>query len=383
MYECLLRCPEVAYAKTQNVACRRGFCCSCLLTGDVIRGQEPDWNDLAKKIHSLARPGSTPERRAAWEKLPKAEQEEMVTEFHERLTEALQAAKTDQRAPWLPVDKPVRHRYIEPGFRTLAMFDEIDSDGDGLSDLLEEEIAFAFVPEYHISSYEQAEFVTLQPWSQQMQVQTTVDPGTHVYYRVTPYGHANGKAYLRLDYLTVWDRDDGLVIDGLCLAWTYGLGIALDGLASHDWDTERSVILVACSPVNGWYSREIGDYRAYKIYTAAHEGATTSDHSMSTDLDAAPHEHVLLWLSLSKHATYWFNPEGYPLIPWYVMTAFYADVELGLMLDLESCDYCYYDPYCELPHCYPYCDYYDRYWEWQICCYDWALRLILRLQIHT
>ena len=123
-------------AKTKIVAGRRGFCCSGLLTGEVIRGQEPDWNDLAKKIHSLARPGSTPERRAAWEKLPKAEQEEMVTEFHERLTEALQAAKTDQRAPWLPVDKPVRHRYIEPGFRTLAMFDEIDSDGDGLMTIL-------------------------------------------------------------------------------------------------------------------------------------------------------------------------------------------------------------------------------------------------------
>jgi hypothetical protein len=168
------------------------------------------------------------------------------------------------------------------------------------------------------------------------------------YYRVQPLGLAtdpNGNQVfaLRIDYLTLWNADGGLVGGGAACAYSYvGLDGVVNQVSGHDLDAERSGMLVAAPAVNGSYNPDPNAYSLYTVYTAAHEG-TFFDQSMYASFSPAvpAGNHLNLALSLSKHSTYSFNPNYYPITPaWFI--ADYNATLLALWEDGEIDDEEYY-----------------------------------------
>jgi hypothetical protein len=175
---------------------------------------------------------------------------------------------------------------------------------------------------------------------------------------------------LRIDYLTEWDRDDGLDVTGTCVARlgiSFGLigfnaSFFLEGLAWHPFDWERSAALVAApTPSPGTFSFNWPDYKAYSYYTAAHE-RTASDSSFfivpSPPVDAGLH--IQLALSRSKHATYVFNPDGWRLIPRWIIESGHVVVDFLLAINridllrwgilhfvIDSADSCFAESFSE------------------------------------
>ncbi|MGI8469037.1 MAG: hypothetical protein ACR2N3_11365 [Pyrinomonadaceae bacterium] len=213
-----------------------------------------------------------------------------------------------------------------------------DADGDGFDDNFESALADGFTPLYHVSANENAGtgFATFNN-SLPLSVNQLFGPVPPIsYYRAKPLGAGsiNGSQYgfVQLDYLTLWNKDDGLIAGGFCYFLSPAIGISLDviELGSHQYDRERSAILVAAPLVNGTYSPNIYDYRAYKFFTAAHED-TFFDHSVlfypqePINFDA----HIELSLSQSKHSTYPHNPDYQPLFPDYVIASTYAGIEFA------------------------------------------------------
>lgn len=221
-----------------------------------------------------------------------------------------------------------------------------DADGDGLKDLFEDQVADAFTPFYFISSGEKAGtgFATFQNSVPQTVAQVFdpyVPPSPISYFRVKPLGIRMGASgiqygYLQVDYLTLWNRDDGLGISVDCVFAMDSLGalIGFNGdqivasLGAHALDNERSAVLLAAPIVNGTYNTNLSDYRAYDFFTASHEG-TISDKSryVAPSQPVSPGSHVMLALARSKHGTYTFNPNGLPLTPGYIIAATYATID--------------------------------------------------------
>lgn len=151
------------------------------------------------------------------------------------------------------------------------------------------------------------------------------------HFRVKPLGFTygnNGVLYglIQINYHTLWNRDDGLVSGGLCIGNPF---INPAQLFSHNLDNEYSALLVAAPVSNSSYNPNLQDYSAYAGYTAAHEN-TFFDHSHYINI-STPYSfgnHLNLWLSLSKHATYTFNPNYYPLTPQYIIFSTYDSLYL-------------------------------------------------------
>lgn len=100
----------------------------------------------------------------------------------------------------------------------------------------------------------------------------------------------------------------------------FGLDSVIYQLLGHNLDAERSAMLVAAPLVNGTWDPNPNDYSLYTIYTGAHEG-TFFDPSTYADFNPAvpANNHVNLAQSLSKHSTYGFNPDYYPITPaWFI-----------------------------------------------------------------
>ncbi len=207
-----------------------------------------------------------------------------------------------------------------------------DHDADGLADQFEDDLAFAFRPIYHVSAGERAgtgfadfgDFVPQTP----TQVFGSVPARNHV--RVKPLGFTwvNGQysGVLQIDYFTMWNRDDGLVVSNACIFLTGGVAGFLEPVVAfaHPLDNERSAVLVAAPAAGGGYNTSPGAYKAYEYYTAAHED-TFNDKSLyfwfSSPVPA--YTSVRLGLTLSKHASYPFNADGLPLAPAWVIYSTY------------------------------------------------------------
>ena len=194
-----------------------------------------------------------------------------------------------------------------------------DGDQDNLPDNFENSLANAFTPEYHVSYNEPDNYATMKDFVPQT-LKRTFGQSPVSHFRVTPVtittNPHNGQlqSYLRIDYLTLWDQDSGLV-DGLGCAFAFAPFAG--GMESHPLDNERSAILVSAPAPNPYtYNTDPNAYQSLSIYTAAHEG-TFGDQSMYHDYPTTPEpagSHVPLWQAQSKHGTYTFDPDFHPIL---------------------------------------------------------------------
>ncbi|MGH9949113.1 MAG: hypothetical protein ACRD6X_18230, partial [Pyrinomonadaceae bacterium] len=214
----------------------------------------------------------------------------------------------------------------------------------GLPDSFENALADGFTPNYFVSGGENngtgfARFNNSVPQTVS-QVFGTNPPISH--FRVTPLRFETGSdgvqyGLLQIDYLTLWNRDDGLSVGAVCTSGlTLAAGLvgfstsqALDGLGSHNLDNERSAMLVA-APVTtpNTFNTNFSSYRAFQLFTSAHEGTLLFDQSFlySFYQPISFGGHVPLALSRSKHATYAFNPNFFPIFQRYIIYSAYAAV---------------------------------------------------------
>ncbi|MBI1748399.1 MAG: PKD domain-containing protein [Acidobacteria bacterium] len=237
-----------------------------------------------------------------------------------------------------------------------------DSDADGLPDAFENQVANLLTPQYHVSSGEQSGtgFAIFGDYVPETPTQVFGPVPPRSYFRVTPLGFATSQSgvqygFIRLDYLTLWNRDDGLNIGGSCVFdLTFSLGLAgfsasqiLDGIASHPLDNERSAVLIAAPTLApNTYSTNTNDYSAYSFYTAAHEGTVLDASEYFDPSPAVPVSggaHLIVGLSRSKHGTYMFNPNGYPLVPIDIRVATFAIIQF--LYDTGQIDYLDYEIY--------------------------------------
>jgi hypothetical protein len=206
-----------------------------------------------------------------------------------------------------------------------------DADADGLPESFENAVADSFTPFYHVSAYETDNFATFVN-SPTQTVAQRLGPNPFSYFRVQPLGFAYNYwgqlvSVLRIDYLSLWDHDSGLVTGGNCAAFPGLTGMA--GILAHEFDNERSAVLVAAPVYSYSYNLNPSSYSAYSYYTAAHEFAP-NDKSMYADFPTNPVPagwHIHLALALSKHSTYTFNPDYLPLAPDYAIAAALASVD--------------------------------------------------------
>ena len=198
-----------------------------------------------------------------------------------------------------------------------------DADNDGLDDCFEKALSESFTPFYHVSQGEPNNFASFYS-SVPQNVMQTYGQSPFSHYRVKPLGFVvdpnTGQQYgaIRIDYLTLWDYDNGLASGGSYCGWPIG-NLELGG---HELDNERSAVLVY-APTSSFntFSDNVYFYGARLYYTAAHEG-TITDKSLLLYVTGAPIPsglHIQLALSKSKPGTYPYNPNGLPLLPWWLM----------------------------------------------------------------
>jgi hypothetical protein len=223
-----------------------------------------------------------------------------------------------------------------------------DLDQDGLPDAFESSVADNFTPYYGPSAGDQQQFAT---FANSVPISITSLVGTvppYSYFRVQPLGLAtdsnNNQLFaLRVDYLTLWNGDGGLIGGGAVCAYSYvGIDQVVQQLSGHYFDAERSGMLLAAPAVNGGYNPDPTAYSLYTVYTAAHEG-TFFDQSeyinISPAVLAGHNSHVDLALSLSKHSTYTFNPDFFPITPAWFIDSYFTSIAIlydeGILSDLE------------------------------------------------
>lgn len=216
-----------------------------------------------------------------------------------------------------------------------------DADGDGLPDTLENQLANMFVPAYFVSAGEQTGtgLATFQDRSDQQVVQQVfpTSPATVItYYRVLPLGFSGQNGYIQLDYLTLWNRDDGLNIGGDCeffldlLAGLAGFDAlrVIQALSPHAIDNERSITRLVAPKVAGSYNPDFSAYRSDFLYTVAHEDKINQIETLvQFTPPASPPFHLPLALARSKHSTYPFNPDHLPLLPEFIVLAIYFAID--------------------------------------------------------
>lgn len=231
-----------------------------------------------------------------------------------------------------------------------------DQDGDGLPDNpignrdFEDTLANEFIPNYGVSAGEQQQFATFADYVPMTVTGLLGTTPPSIYTHVSPLGlttdpSGNQIFAIRVDYLTLWNADGGLIGGGgACFYSLFGLDDVVNELSGHNLDVERSVMLLGAPAVNGSYNPDVTQYSLYSVYTAAHEG-TFFDQSEYADFSTpvSAGNHLNLDLSLSKHSTYSFNPNYYPITPQYFIDATnaalaseYADG------DLSDDDYLFY-----------------------------------------
>lgn len=291
-------------------------------------------------------PGSTPERRAAWESLSPAQQQRVRDVFKARVAPAIRQAAEAEQAP-RPVRDLLAGKVSDPASAALRTAEGtvtsapvsargFDDDIDGLPDAFENGVADAFTPEYHISAGERpgTGFGILANGVPQQTIVPLPPVPPVSNFRVQPLGFLSGFGFLRIDYLSLWNRDDGLELG--CISSTIldlvgiPVGDVVRALSGHAEEQERSAILVAApAPAPGVFNTDPNAYSALDFFTTAHEGVSIFDQSMfiAPGAPVPANNHVLLANARSKHGTYSFNPDFYPIFNPAIISAAYATID--------------------------------------------------------
>ncbi len=224
-----------------------------------------------------------------------------------------------------------------------------DHDGlpDGVANDFEGQVASNFTPLYGISAGEQQQFATFGNYVPMTVTSLVGTVPPYSYFRVQPLGltvdaNNNQVFALRIDYLS-WNADGGLAGGGPTCLYSYvGLDAVVGEVSSHDLDVERSGMLVAAPAISGGYNPDPNAYSLYAVYMAAHEGTFFDQSAYAYFNPVVPAGyHLNLAQSLSKHSTYNFKPDYYPITPvWFI--AAYNDSLTQLWLDGEIDDSYYY-----------------------------------------
>lgn len=142
------------------------------------------------------------------------------------------------------------------------------------------DLALRFAPTYWASEKEKCYLVELEK-KEVPRVYRAYPPwNPFIHFSVRPLEPKESLTAYEINYLAIWDWDRGL--------------------EGHQWDTERTAILVV-GPQNG----DADDFSAREAYYAAHEGALTD----SSEHCACPSKTcgVTVYWSEGKHASY-INP---------------------------------------------------------------------------
>jgi hypothetical protein len=228
--------------------------------------------------------------------------------------------------------------FLQASFQVVGQ----DADGDGLPDQFETQVADLFTPYYHVSADEHTgtAFGIMGDYDHETPIALHGPVPPYSYYRVKPLGFStvSGVEYgsLRIDYLTLWNLDDGLPASVGCqVSETIAMGLAgvagtelLTVISAHDLDNERSIMLVTSpTTTSNTYNPDPSAYSAYSYYTAAHE-ETLWDQSVPWQLynwPAGTHPEVAL--ATGKHGTYFFNPDGLVLSPDWMIAVAYSTLD--------------------------------------------------------
>lgn len=326
-------------------------------TGLVIAQTSPNnaFNTSGKSLYTIpssAVVGSTAERRNAYNNLSESEKAQVNAKAEEFVKNAVPAKPTDVSIKLSFVDSVGNNSEISSRASvddSSDFFGRVssrvcqgcpstpplsgDADSDGLTDNFENSLADGFTPFYFVSGGENAgtgfaRFNNSVPQTVS-QVFGSTPPISH--FRVKPLGTftkaSDGIQYglIQINYHTLWNKDDGTVGSPYCI---FQPVIDLTSLGSHNLDNEYSVVLVAAPIVNSTYDSNLQNYKIYEVYTAAHEG-TFFDQSRYYKLQT-PYpfgSHIKLALSRSKHATYTFDPDYFPLTPRYIIISAYYNLD--------------------------------------------------------
>lgn len=211
-----------------------------------------------------------------------------------------------------------------------------DNDADGLDDSFENTVADYFTPVYLVSNNEADSFCTFANYTPQT-VGTLYGQYPLSYFRVTPYGFITdiyGQQYsaLRIDYLTLWNHDGGMVGGGGACAYNLlGINSLINQLSDHVIDNERSAtLLLAPVTTPNTYNSDPSAYASYAYFMAAHEGTFTDKSTVFyPPTPWAAGTHIIFALALSKHGTYTFNPNYLPLLHPIILASAIAGIEFS------------------------------------------------------
>jgi len=325
--------------------------------------------------------GSTPERKAAWDALSEEEREELVKLVGPYLADALRKSKESyEKNEWGSIIKPpsqinfvkwdgvseriptknsLSQEVIQEFGNSWAVNESLDNWSANAVSVqsvpvgnmpvnmptnFSETLADLFTPYYRISYGETDQFATFQNNQTSLLVDQLKGQNPLSYYRVHPMGFAtqNGTKYgfFKIDYLTLWNHDSGLAINPYAYLnmWldfffcydpplAYVILAAIDAAdRGHNYDPERSAVLVGAPVVSNNYNPNPNAYYIYSVYAAAHEGTQSNQSTYSSP--ASPVQgHVELFLALRKHATYFGNPNGLPLTPAWIIDTCYLTAQ--------------------------------------------------------
>jgi hypothetical protein len=160
----------------------------------------------------------------------------------------------------------------------------------------EEELAFKFAPTYIPSGGEDRYLVELEPLSQPKIGLAHPPWKPCIYYSVIKHSSKDNDDLYEITYLSIWDWDTG----GRYSAFK-----------KHQWDTERTAILVK-GPFD---ESNVDSFKAQEAYFAAHEGEIL-DGSKYKDKLANRSKGVKVYWSLGKHASYSSKriPKAYSIV---------------------------------------------------------------------
>lgn len=153
-----------------------------------------------------------------------------------------------------------------------------------------DELALKFAPTY-ISSAEEDRYLAELEREPTPKIALGYPPWNPcIYCSISQYASRNNQDFYEINYLSIWDKDTG--------------GI-LGRFNAHQWDTERTAVLVK-GPIGGI---DPSQFEAEEMYYAAHEGESVN---LSTYLQPEDDNRgATVYWSLGKHASYSTYPSSF------------------------------------------------------------------------